>query len=83
MVLYHGKNTAPKYHGSFTMVFFEEGLLLQKPKIRRIGARFENVLFKKGTYQRGGCPDTLDTSPGSAPDKDGYTLGTTTILERT
>ena len=28
-------------------------LHLQKPKIRRIGARFENVLFKKGTVSKG------------------------------
>jgi len=38
-------------------------LLLQKPKIRRIGARFQNVLFQKGTVSKGrvsGHP--LDTS---------------------
>ena len=45
-------------------------LHLQKPKIRRIGARFENMFFfKKGHHIKGRvhCPDTLDTH-GSAPE---------------
>ena len=38
-------------------------MLLQKPKIRRIGARFENMFFlKKGILSREGCPDILDTA---------------------
>jgi len=43
-------------------------LLLQKPKIRRIGARFESVLFTKGHRIKGAGVRTSWTPPASAPE---------------
>ena len=43
-------------------------LHLQKPKIRRIGARFESVLFTKGHRIKGAGVRTSWTPPASAPE---------------